>query len=168
MDIVMDSPDVIVVGVDGSADSRLALEYAAREAVRRAASLRVVSVFESSGIFGARYGVPIPVSDEQIAKNVEEETLSMVSDVFDALRERPPAQAVVRAGSAGPVLADESAAADLLVIGHRGLGGLAGTLLGSVGMHCVLHAHCPVTVVRPAAKRAVAPAADTESAATAG
>ncbi len=54
---------VVVVGVDESADARRALAYGAREAAWLGATLRVVSAFESSGIFGDRYGLPIPVSD---------------------------------------------------------------------------------------------------------
>ena len=47
------------------------------------------------------------------------------------------------AGSASRA-ADE---ADLLVVGHRGRGGLRSVALGSVGLGCVLHAPCPVLVV---------------------
>ena len=46
-------------------------------------------------------------------------------------------------------LIERARGADLLVIGHRGRGGAASALLGSVGLHCVLHAECPVTVIRP-------------------
>jgi nucleotide-binding universal stress UspA family protein len=46
-------------------------------------------------------------------------------------------------------LVEQSRKADLLVVGHRGRGAIASTFLGSVGLTCVEHAHCPVTVVRP-------------------
>ena len=41
-----------------------------------------------------------------------------------------------------------SQGADLLVVGSRGHGGLAGMLLGSVSEHVIAHANCPVVVIR--------------------
>ena len=54
----------------------------------------------------------------------------------------------VTEGRAGPVLAGAAEGADLLVVGCRGHGGLAETLLGSVGQYCVHHAPCPVVIMR--------------------
>jgi nucleotide-binding universal stress UspA family protein len=51
-------------------------------------------------------------------------------------------------GHPGPVLVDASRDADLPVVGSRGHGELADILLGSVGMDCATHAHCPVLVYR--------------------
>jgi nucleotide-binding universal stress UspA family protein len=62
-------------------------------------------------------------------------------------------------GAAGPVLVEASEGADMLVLGHRGLGAVRSAMLGSVGLHCVLHATCPVTVVRPAAVTQTTPVA---------
>ena len=53
-------------------------------------------------------------------------------------------------GAPAAVLVEQAQGADLLVVGHRGRGGFASALLGSVSMHCVLHAPCPITIVRPA------------------
>jgi nucleotide-binding universal stress UspA family protein len=47
------------------------------------------------------------------------------------------------------VLAERSAGAALLVVGSRSRSRLPGMLLGSVALHCVVHAQCPVMVVHP-------------------
>jgi nucleotide-binding universal stress UspA family protein len=45
------------------------------------------------------------------------------------------------------VLIEESGHADLLVVGRRGHAGFTGRVLGSVSLHCVNAAECPVVVV---------------------
>ena len=59
-----------------------------------------------------------------------------------------PVEIEVTAGRPAQVVLDSAKGADLLVIGHRGRGAFGNALLGSVGLHCVLHAPCPVTIVR--------------------
>jgi nucleotide-binding universal stress UspA family protein len=46
------------------------------------------------------------------------------------------------------VLLNAAKGAQLLVVGNRGHGEFRGALLGSVSMHCVQHAPCPVVVFR--------------------
>lgn len=55
------------------------------------------------------------------------------------------------------VLSRSAKGADLLVVGSRGHGGFASALLGSVSMYCVLHAHCPVLVLRDGREGSQAP-----------
>lgn len=59
----------------------------------------------------------------------------------------------VTEGHPAQVLIDLAADAELLVLGSRGRGGLAGAVLGSVSLHCVGHAPCPVVVVRATHQR---------------
>jgi nucleotide-binding universal stress UspA family protein len=146
----MTAQEVVVVGVDSDSESALTLEYAVKEALMRKAALRVVSAFESSGMFGTRYGIPIPVTDDEIAARIRVETEALIIKAFAMLEEPPPVKIVIRPGATGWVLTQESKTADLLVIGH---GDISSVLFGSIGLHCVAHAHCPVTVVRPAAVR---------------
>jgi len=77
-----------------------------------------------------------------------------------ALAGRVEMEVVGVAGHPATELVEQSREAALLVLGHRGRGAIASTLLGSVGLSCVLHAHCPVTIVRPtsAGDDAAAPA----------
>ncbi|WP_344924487.1 universal stress protein [Saccharopolyspora gregorii] len=63
---------------------------------------------------------------------------------------RIPVQRHIAHSPSPQALLSASRGADLLVVGHRGRGGFAGLLLGSVAEQCVRHAACPVLVVRPA------------------
>jgi nucleotide-binding universal stress UspA family protein len=51
-------------------------------------------------------------------------------------------------GSPGGVLVDRSRAAQLVVVGTRTHDALSGLLLGSVGIHLLHHAECPVLIAR--------------------
>jgi hypothetical protein len=53
--------------------------------------------------------------------------------------------------TAGSALVDESAGAQLVVVGSRGHGVIAGALVGSAGLQLMHHARCPVYIARPPA-----------------
>jgi len=140
--------NTVLVGVDGSPRSGGALRYAVAEANRRGARLRVVSTyFPEYSVHGRTQ--PVSVSEPAIEVDVEAQIRRMVEEALAGDAVAPAVEVVVAAGSAAEVLIDMSGEVDVLVVGHRGRGGFASMLLGSVGLHCVLHAHCPVIVVRP-------------------
>ena len=142
----------VVVGIDGSTESRTALEFALEEAARRGTGVRVISGLLPPQYWPDAYGVWAPPTIDEMKADLRAIARRAVDDV---VAERPDLAAVPVElheveGRPGPVLIAQSRDADLLVVGHRGRGGVSSAVLGSVGLQCVLHAECPVTVVRPA------------------
>lgn len=134
----------IVVGTDGSPSSDSALRFAFTWARRHGRGLTVVRAWGSSAIF-----VDVPGSAKW--EQVEKEEQVALSEALVPWRDRYPEVDVVEKvvlGNAAALLVDESAAAELLVVGSRGRGGFGGLLLGSVSHAALHHARCPVAVVR--------------------
>ena len=136
----------IVVGVDGSEGSKAALRWAARQAEFTGATLEVIITWQYPAFYG---WVPAYPDNLDLAMLAEKALADALDEVFGPVR---PAwlEARVLEGYAAQVLVEESAGADMLVVGSRGYGGFADALLGSVSTYCVHHAHRPVTVIRPA------------------
>ena len=132
----------IVVGVDGSGQSKAALRWAARFLAITGGRIDAVIAWHPPASFGWSY-VP---GDWNPEKDAEKVLSRAVDEVFGA--DRPLGmQLIVREGNPAKVLLDASRDADLLVVGSRGHGGFAGLLLGSVSAHCAEHATLPVLVV---------------------
>jgi nucleotide-binding universal stress UspA family protein len=83
------------------------------------------------------------------AEETAEQTLACALSDAGGAAWSVPLEVRTVAGDPAAVLLDEAADADLLVVGHRGRGAIASACLGSVGLHCVVHAPRPVVVVRP-------------------
>ncbi|WP_405718050.1 universal stress protein [Streptomyces sp. NBC_01537] len=145
----------VVAGIDGSARSLAAADWAAREAVLRRATLRLVHATPSTP------GLVIPVTAAEMWQQVGEEVLDRT--VVD-LGERYP-DLVVRgeqlSGHPAETLLSAAANAGLLVLGARGTGGFDGLAMGSVALRAAAAATCPVVVVpeQPAGDEAEAPVA---------
>lgn len=141
----------IVVGVDGSPESKLALRWAARIAATEHAVIDVVGAwdFPPSGGWAA---LPDGYSPKLEMDKVVIET---VDEVFGADR---PVGTTVRTAQGNPaaVLLRASSDAAMLVVGSRGHGGFMGLLLGSVSAKVAEHATCPVLVVHDKPKPAAA------------
>ncbi|TKK87813.1 universal stress protein [Herbidospora galbida] len=134
---------IIVVGVDGSAPALAAVEYAAKDAARRRAALRIVHVRPAAVLQGElnamqdRYHQDILAAAQQRAWECAPDL-----QISTKLAVGPPAERLREA--AGDAVE--------IVIGSRGKGGFAGLILGSVGLSMVGHTPVPVVVVRKPAR----------------
>ncbi len=134
----------VVVGIDGSAPSAAAAQWAAREAYRNGCRLRMVHVSAMpSGDLEPeeRAGTQLP----DFAVRLRERIVSALPGLEVSCEQLP--------GAASYVLAAAGERGRLLVLGSRGLGGFAGPLVGSVGLRTAAHAGCPVILVRSATVR---------------
>lgn len=134
----------IVVGVDGSAESRAALRWALRLAPALGCEVAVITAWHHPTFLGLEGdATPEEFDPATIAEAELDEVLR------DVLGDALPAHvsAGIRHGQTTGVLLDESRDAAMLVLGSRGRGGFTGMLLGSVSAACAEHANCPVLVV---------------------
>lgn len=135
----------IVVGVDGSAGSAHALQWAARQAGYTGATLEAVVAWQYPAFFG---WAPVGADSADFGA-IAGKTLDDALNAVFGPQWPDWVQARVVEGYPAQVLVAESEGADLLVVGSRGHAGFADALLGSVSTYCVQHAHGPVTVIRP-------------------
>jgi nucleotide-binding universal stress UspA family protein len=137
----------IVVGVDGSPSSLSALRWAIRQARLTGGTVDAVIAWQIPAVMSGYGWAPIAVAGGDDYEEAAEKTLeAAISDT--AGTDPPPISRVIVHGNAPEALLEASKGADLLVVGSRGHGGFADALLGSVGQHCVHHAHCPVLIMR--------------------
>jgi nucleotide-binding universal stress UspA family protein len=143
----------ILVGVDTSDASILALRRAAEEARMRDATLEVVYVFSPPEQVTA---FPVPPEKGKDTRREIEQVRAEYADKLGAwldqvdvdlsdlrvewsvLADRRPSRALV----------ERSKEADMVVVGHRGRGGFRGLRLGSVSEQVTRHAKAPVLVIR--------------------
>ena len=138
----------VLLGYDGSAGSDRGLNWAAREAKSRGTVLTVCLAWTEW--YDARPGFAEPPGDgvadhaRRAAEQVAAEGLRAAQNLLGAQNVR----LLVVYGSPAAVLCDHSLAADLVVVGSRGRGGMSGLLLGSVGWQVAAHAPGRAVVVR--------------------
>ena len=145
----------IVVGVDGSVESRAALSWAGEEAALREAELLAVLVWERPfrwfyGTAGTAFIPPeSPVPEpSNIAREAEATLTGTIRAVFGDQQPANLTQLVVEGNPAAELIA-LSLDATMLVLGARGHGRLTGVQLGSTADKCLRLASCSVIVVRP-------------------
>jgi nucleotide-binding universal stress UspA family protein len=136
---------VVTVGVDGSAESIRALQWAARYAAATGGRIRAVLAWHYPAPIGP---APIGIAPAQVTGEVSQHLAEFLSRTVAANAAGVDAEEIVCTGHPAQVLLDQAESADLLVVGARGHAAVTGMYLGSVSVHCVTHAACPVVVVR--------------------
>ncbi|WP_369029787.1 universal stress protein [Streptomyces adonidis] len=134
----------VTVGLDGSNESLAAAEWAAREAGLLGLPLKLVHVWEP---------VPAPIAQAPLlgAETQQHWTERIPREAAQGIRLRHPGLDVTTeqlSGQPADVLADAAKDAELLVLGSRGMSGIGGFMVGSVGLSTVAHAERPVVLVR--------------------
>lgn len=139
----------ILVGADGSPQSNVAIDWAAREAASRNVPLTLVNVI-SPALLMMWPEVAMPASYAQWQEEQSREVLAAATALAENAAKDDGGVQIKTETPTGPSLAtliDLSREAELLVVGSRGRGALARGLLGSVSSGLVRHAHCPVAVI---------------------
>lgn len=139
-----EAKDAIVVGIDGSEQSRQAMAWAFDQAVRMQSRVHLLHVASD---YAYKDHIDALMRDEFEATAVA---------IVKQARSEIPADLTVPVtvswmwGMPAHVLATASADARMVVVGSRGRDGFVPGQLGSVSQHVMRHASCPVTVARPA------------------
>jgi len=136
----------ILLGVDGS-ENALHAAQTAGDLARNMKSkiLRIVVAYEPVPPYLGEPNLQTAISARlNEAERVLEKALEVVGkipgEVHTEILEGPPAEAILDVAN--------TRKSDLIVMGSRGLGRLAGALLGSQSQKVVRHASCPVLIVR--------------------
>ncbi len=134
----------VVAGLDGSPESRAAAEWAAGEAELRGLPLKIVHVWVPAPDPLARAPFVGTETQQQWSERIPREA-------GEGLRRRHPGVDVTVeqvSGTPSDGLVGAAKDAELLVLGSRGLSGVGGFLVGSVGLSVVARAELPVVLVR--------------------
>lgn len=143
----MDHEDIIVVAVDGSKASHVAVQWAANTANKRGLPLRIATSYTMPQFLYAEGMVP----PQELFEELTAEAMERVNAAKEIAREIAPDLKIghtVAEGSAIDMLLELSKRSTMIVMGSRGLGGFSGMVMGSVSAAVVSHSTCPVVVVR--------------------
>lgn len=136
----------LVVGVDGSPESDIALRFALEEAALRGSRLTALYVLPSSEEAGV---VTLdPAGTQVLLRHAERQVHRMLDEARTEDTERVTVRvlALTKRSHPADALLDAARAADMIVVGSRGMGGFRGLLLGSVSQRLLRRSHIPVVV----------------------
>ena len=140
----------ILVLVDGSDNSKRALEYAAYMAQVSKASVDLLHVVNLGAEIASLTPVTSGYGPDQVAKDLEEAGAMILKEASIGFAVGTRVKAHLEIGVPTDVALEfcEENKIDLIVMGSRGLGFFKGLVLGSVSSYLVEHATCPVLVIK--------------------
>lgn len=141
----MTRDDVVLVGVDGSAASLHALDWAAAQARTHGRRLRIVCSYSLPSFTAASLDGGYAALDDSAIQEGAKAVLAEAKERVEAYGVE--ATAAIATGDAAGVLVEMSHDVGLAVVGTRGRGGFADRLLGTVSSALPAHAYCPTVVV---------------------
>jgi nucleotide-binding universal stress UspA family protein len=141
----------VLVGVDGSDDSRTAVRWAAIVADALRVPLRALWVWQYPNDAVLTVGAIDLPNPDRTDEHVEAQLRQLLAEVLGDDRAAGVSAEVARGPASAALLRAAEEGPRMVVVGSRGLGGFKGLLLGSVSRQLFEHAPCPVTVVRHAA-----------------
>jgi nucleotide-binding universal stress UspA family protein len=138
--------DRIVVGVDGTLESRHAATWGLDEAVHRKEAVELVHAYEYPPPLLPFYDSATELGEDHLREVARE---AMSREVADTIASGPgvPVTGEVREGPPIQVLLDVARGARMLVVATRGTGPLGELVVGSTGTALAGQAACPVVVV---------------------
>jgi nucleotide-binding universal stress UspA family protein len=137
---------------DGSAESRAALATAAGLAGSLGGELRAISVFERPAPAHPMFAV---TSYREFVKDLEHEHRSRLNEAVTTLAADVAVEPVVVEGDPVAVLAEQSRALGLLVLGSRGYSPLHAVVVGAISGDLLKRAACPTIVIPRGVQRAI-------------
>ena len=138
----------ILVGVDGSPAAKYAVDWAAREAAMRNVRLTIVHAVRPIGIPQPPLASSVAFARWQVEQG--QAFLDKAAEIAQSTtQDGGPTQieSELLFAPVVPTLVDLSKEAQMVVVGSRGRGPFARSLLGSVSSSLIRHAHCPVAVI---------------------
>ncbi len=137
----------IIVGVDGSAPSVVALQWATYEARRRNAELLIVSCYRVP-VYGSPEGAVYPTPDDiEIFKEAATAIVDKAAEIVAGIDAGIPLELMTAMSAAAIAIAEAARPGDEIVVGASGHAGGIDGLLGSVAMSVVHRSRVPVIVV---------------------
>jgi nucleotide-binding universal stress UspA family protein len=139
-------PKPVVVGTDGSGESLHAVEWAAAEAARRSAPLRILSVMAVPAHVSSTGDSPVTLDD--LMGSIYHQSLQTAAEHAAKVAPGLTIGTELLTGSPRQLLTIAAEAASILVVGGYGIGGYAQPGAGPETRHVTMHARCPIAVIR--------------------